>query len=639
MSQRQDGLKNANSSIARSLCPRLSVCLLRGGLLWAIAMVCLGVGVGHVSAEGISPRIQSALKQRGDLTLRETSLPHALQTISEIWNINVVLGSKVEGTINGTFRDAPLYDILDSILLLNGYGYRPVGDSLVIVPQTELGTANPMFRSETIPLKHASAVEIIPALESLRSRGGSIQAIASANSLAVVDYPHHVQMIREAVANIDRVAAASGAAPGTRIITDVLNFRPEYIDAKSLLEAIQSLISADGRAAVVDSENQVIVIDRPENLRMIESMLRRLDVPKPQVRITALIYDIDLDDMENLGVNWSTFFKGRTLADGTTENLFGIESAIAIPAAASDPTGVMTFQTLSSGFDLKAVIDAVRQMDDSRLLADPNVVVVDRERALIQIVTEIPYQQLTQTSAGGNIGTTAFREAGVMLTVTPRIAADGTIEMDVVPTFSRLTGFSEGPNRQPIIDKRETSTTVRVADGQVLVIGGLRQRIDISNDNGIPYLKDLKYVGKLFRYRSTQVRESELVVFLRTEILPFPTQDLNCRQIDAYEESYAKLDAVPQASQYPWPKLSPPPPGKRPTSFGPDPRRQLAPGAVPPQGMPPHGIAPQGMPPQAMPEGGYQVPPQMMHEEPIQSPSQRMPVYESHVIRRFPMVR
>ncbi|PQO42511.1 secretin N-terminal domain-containing protein [Blastopirellula marina] len=594
-------------------------------VLLGIVVCCLSGWASPTLAEGISPRIEAALKQRGDLTLRDTTLQQSLYTIGEIWSINIVLGKQIEGTINGTFRDAPLYDILDSILLVNGYGYRPVGDSLVIVPLSELGTANPMFRSATIPLKHASAPEIIPALQSLKSRGGSIQAITSANSLAVVDYPNHLAMIREAASQIDQVAADSGAAPGSRVITDVLNYRPTYIDAETLLEAIQSLISSDGRAAVVQSENQVIVIDRPEHLRMIDSMLQRLDMPKPQVRITALIYDINLEDIEALGVNWTTLFKGRTLADGTSQNVFGIQSALAVPASAGDPTGVMTFQTLSGSLDLSAVIDMVRQMDDSRLLADPNVVVVDREKASIEIVTEIPYQQLTQTSAGGNIGTTSFREAGVMLTVTPRIAIDGTIEMDVVPSFSRLTGYSEGDNPQPIIDRRETSTTVRVADGQVLVIGGLRQRSDISNDNGIPYLMNLKYVGKLFRYRKTQIRESELIVFLKTEILPCPNPQMTCREVDAFEESMAKLDAVPFASKYPWPKLSPPAPGVRATSFGPDPRRGLTPGTMPGNGV---------LPPQQRAPMYEEVPPPhsgIGADDPI--------LRESHLPRRLPNVR
>lgn len=573
----------------------------------------------NVYANGISSKVSAALQQRGDLTLRETTLQQSLHTISEIWNINVVLGGQVEGTINGTFRDAPLYDILDSVLLVNGYGYRPVGDSLVIVPLADLGGSNPMFQSATIPLRHASVAEVIPALESLRSRGGTLQGITSANSLTVIDYPHHIVAIREAAKQIDAVAAQSNHVGGDRVITNILNYHPQYMDAKSLLEAIQSLVTPDGRAAVVEQENQVIVIDRPDNLRKIEQMLRGMDVPKPQVRITALIYDVDLDDVERMGVNWSNAFKGRVNSDGEAQNLIGIDSAIAIPAAAGDPSGLMTFKTLSNSFDLTAVVDFLRKSDDSRLLADPNVVVVDRQEANIQIVTEIPYQQLTQTSGGGDIGTTAFREAGVMLTVTPRIAADGTIEMDVTPSFSRLTGYSEGPNPQPIIDRRETRTTVRVADGQVLVIGGLRQRIDIHNNNGIPYLKDIKYIGNLFRFRSTSVQESELVVFLKTEIMPAPW-GMACRHEDAYLEGFTKLESIPTASQFPWPKMSPPPPGVRESAFGPDPRRHLLPEEMHPgMGYPHEGPGP--------------------YPEEIVPPPGEMPIRQSHLPQRLPIVR
>lgn len=207
-----------------------------------------------------------------------------------------------------------------------------------------------------------------------------------------------------------------------------------------------------------------------------------------------------------------------------------------------------------------------------------------------------------------------------MLTVTPRIAADGTIEMDVIPSFSRLTGFSDGPNPQPIIDRRETNTTVRVADGQVLVIGGLRQRIDLHNDNGIPYLKDLKWIGPLFRFRSTEVRESELVVFLKTEIIPCPAAPMSYRHQDAYVEGFTKLDAVPEASRFPWPKMSPPAPGVRSSAFGPDPRGQLSPADMPQPGP-------------------YGPPGPILLEEEIQTPIHTMPVQESHLPRRLPMVR
>ena len=101
--------------------------------------------------------------------------------------------------------------------------------------------------------------------------------------------------------------------------------------------------------------------------------------------------------------------------------------------------------------------------NDARLMANPNVAVLENEDAIFQSVSEIPYQQLTQTQQGGQIGTTSFKEAGITLKVKPKISMEGTVEMLVTPEFSRLTGFTPGDN-QPIIDKRTATTMVRVAD-------------------------------------------------------------------------------------------------------------------------------------------------------------------------------
>ncbi|NQT40848.1 MAG: hypothetical protein HQ581_25355 [Planctomycetes bacterium] len=204
---------------------------------------------------------------------------------------------------------------------------------------------------------------------------------------------------------------------------------------------------------------------------------------------------------------------------------------------------------LSRHFDITAVVQALQEAQDSRLLANPNVTVLDHELAMMQIVTEIPYQQLTETQQGGNIGTTAFREAGIRLEVTPHIAADGTIRMEVSPSFSRLTGFTPGQQPQPIIDRREAKTVVRVADRQVLIIGGLRQRNDTGDFNGLPYLKDIKQfnLGALFRGRDTEVRESELVVFIMPEIVQTGHVG-SCRENAALQYGQCLLDQVPIAT-------------------------------------------------------------------------------------------
>ncbi|MEM6654313.1 MAG: hypothetical protein AAF596_00780, partial [Planctomycetota bacterium] len=86
--------------------------------------------------------LATALNVRGDLTLRNSSLSGALFTVGELWGINIVSG-KLEGNVNGVFKNAPLHEILDTILLSNGYGYRAVGESLVVTDLNRLGQVNP----------------------------------------------------------------------------------------------------------------------------------------------------------------------------------------------------------------------------------------------------------------------------------------------------------------------------------------------------------------------------------------------------------------------------------------------------------------------------------------------------------------
>jgi general secretion pathway protein D len=311
------------------------------------------------------------------------------------------------------------------------------------------------------------------------------------------------------------------------------------------------VISKDGRGAIVEKDDRLVITDYAENLEMIEKVLDRIDRPRPQVRITALIYDISLSDLEKLGIRWTAL--NYTAEDVTLGAGIGTEGATSTVGsglvASTLPAGSnIAFGALSRHLNIAGVAHALQQAKDARLLADPNVAVLDNEQAVFQSVQEIPIQQLTETAQGGNIGTTAFKEAGITLTVTPKVAADCTISMEVSPVFSRHVG--NDPAGQPIIDRREARTTLRVANRQTIVIGGLRQREDIGDFSGLPYLKDLKYVGHLFRSRDITVRESELVVFISPEIIDCADEP-NGRQKVAEDTIRCRLDNIPEAEGCP----------------------------------------------------------------------------------------
>ena len=214
--------------------------------------------------------LQMALQRRGSLNLHDVELRAALFMISEQWNINIVAGD-VEGTVNGVFRNAPLREILDSILLSNGYNYRAVGESLVVSTVAELGQINPFFQSATIPVHSADIDEVVQGAKLLSTPQGQVQPIKSAHSIVVLDFPDRVKMIREFVASIDR-ASNGGVRAGEPL--EVGYFRTQHISAKVAEEALQAVLSKEGRVGVMEKEDRLVISDHPENLAMIREGAR-----------------------------------------------------------------------------------------------------------------------------------------------------------------------------------------------------------------------------------------------------------------------------------------------------------------------------------------------------------------------------
>ncbi|WP_436715202.1 secretin N-terminal domain-containing protein [Roseiconus lacunae] len=484
------------------------------------------------SADVVPDQLRDKLLKRYNLDLRDSTLLDALFTIRDVCGINIVAGNEVTGTVNASFEDTRVCDILDSLLITRGYGYRVVGTSLAVVPLDRVGDQLPLFRTEIISLVENQAEDLLPSIDSLLSPEGRAHAIASSNSMLIIDYPIRIEQIQTHVKALEAAAKAFQSREQARLnpsntadpelaavaTNEVKVFRTQYVDPATLAEAVNALLSEQGRIAPIEMENKLIVSDLPENVARVAAAVQQLDQPRPQVRIWAMIYDCSTEDLDRLGINWNSSIAG-TAVDAVT----GVASQSAVLSTVTSPlatgnNGMLTITSLNDQVDLEGVIQALRTADDSRLLADPNVVVMNHETAEIEIVTEVPYQQLTQGIDGGTIGTTEFREAGVTLNVIPHIADDGTIAMVVNPRFSLLTGYSETDNA-PIIDRRETNTTVRVADGQTIVLGGLRQRTRISEQTAVPVLGTIPGIGKLFKHRSASTRESELLVFITPQIV------------------------------------------------------------------------------------------------------------------------
>ena len=337
-----------------------------------------------------------------------------------------------------------------------------------------------------------------------------------------------------ATASMIRVAPISEITECSERLTSRI-YRLNYSDVKEVEEALKKFISQRGSLSCNPGTSNVIITDTENKIKAIDTFINEIDRVTPQILVEARIYDITSKDRLDLGIEWqagrNTAYKrdlttGENLSTGRTDPF--ISGAFSgATANAEDTIGALRLGWLNPAIDIDAVLRAQQENVSAKLLANPRVLVLDNQKAQFKIISEIPYIQLTETSGGGAMGTTEFREVGVELEVTPHLTRDNMIRLNLKPKFSIETGsvnvgsvVNQYP--QPVIDRREADTTLLVKNGQTVVLGGLRKKDVSQQANKIPLLGDLPLIGVLFKFEGESVITSELVVFITPRLIETP---------------------------------------------------------------------------------------------------------------------
>lgn len=513
--------------------------------------------------------VEEALETKGSITFRKTPLSEVVFLLSDLWNINIVAGENISGEVSGAFHSAPLREVLSAALTAAGYSYRRTGNSLVVLPIDEVGADNPDFTSEAILLPPALSGEesTLAAAQLLLSERGKLQRIGS-EAILVVDSRERIDRIRSLLSDLTPAAPEQHLANteesepaedqfASMAVTrsGIAYFTLQFTEAQEMAQPLSEALGDSVVVAVYPEENRIMVKGTAEDLRLASEAIEQLDRPRPQVRITAMIYDVSLKEIERLGVDWSARPHSRslTLSDlNDTESLRFRNAVSATTGLISDPSASgaanLAISTLNNTFDVDTLLQALDTSSEAKLLADPSITVGDRREASIRIVQKIPIIAADPVESSGVVfSQVQFEEAGVILNVQPRISRDGTVEMVVQPEYSVVADFIEN---NPVIDSRTAQTTVRVADGQTFALGGLRQKSIVETIRGVPGLRDIKFIGKLFRSHDTEIRESELIVFIKPEVVT-PYFGGKPREQVAACMAGETLDAIPHATQTP----------------------------------------------------------------------------------------
>lgn len=270
---------------------------------------------------------------------------------------------------------------------------------------------------------------------------------------------------------------------------------------------------ADVGVTAEPSSNSLIITAPPHMFQLVENMLESLDVVQPQVYIEVIIVDVKLTDENRLGVEWD-ILQRNLVGEGGAGNIaasFGLDPQTS--------TG-LRYSVLSQNF--QSFLNALSRDDNVKVLATPHILARDNVEASITLGEDFP---LVSSFFPGGQGqapqiTTEMQEIAIKLTVTPHINSAGSILMDVEQTINDRGGLVQQAGfEQPIIIKREASTSVRVANGQTVVIGGIVKERDAVTVNAVPFISKIPLLGKLFRSKTKTKERSELMVFLTPHIV------------------------------------------------------------------------------------------------------------------------
>lgn len=289
------------------------------------------------------------------------------------------------------------------------------------------------------------------------------------------------------------------------------------------------------------------------------TIINRVKVPGPrQVLLHVKIAELNRTALRQIGVNWldtrNTAMMGSNIGsianvgvNGTSSQNAAFSSLGFLPQPVSNPISSRLlapgFQPVGSAFagtaaaastvnsqlfgvfnagEFNLFLNALRQNDLAKLLAEPNLVTLDGQPARFLAGGSFPYPVPQTTSAGGVAITIAFRDFGAILQFLPNILAGDVIRLDVEPAFSQLnfaTGTAVQGTTVPGITQRSARTVVELREGQTLAIAGLLQTATSASTTRIPILGDIPIIAPLFSRNTIQTVETELVVLVTPELV------------------------------------------------------------------------------------------------------------------------
>ncbi len=487
-----------------------------------------------------------------------------LKALAMQTHTNIVSGNDVKGPITVSLAHVSLEEALDLITKLSGYQYAKVGRTyLVGTPAaiqtlTASGTAQAPAVTAVLSFSYSDPGSLADEIKQLYPNvkatvGKAVSGSAGGGVLVVTGTESDVEGVRRIISDSE---SAISRNVGT---SETVLYKIKYSAADDLQSLLNRLVpslittpapvmgvippaptTADsggvtatttsygaaaagaggtttavtGNLPVKPTTTALLLTGSAADITRAQQVLATVDIRPVQINYEAKVIETSFANDDQYGLLYSFLGANTTIGElGTTGQL----------GSGTFPGKVQKFGTFARTPITNAVnvqLNALFNDANTKILAAPNISAIDGQPAATFVGDTVSYiSSVTQSATGQNI-TTSTVNAGIKLYVTGKVNNDGYITMNVHPEVSLVTLSSPaaGGVQTPDVRVREATTTVRVHDGETLVISGLINDQDVKTIQKVPLLGDIPFFGQLFRNTHDQHTHDQVVIFLKVSI-------------------------------------------------------------------------------------------------------------------------
>lgn len=504
---------------------------LRGGLFGLL----MALAALTAAAESEKPKtLEEKLDGKIFLDLRDINIIDLFKFIGEKGEINVVTSKNVQGRSTMVLHQVAIRDALDILVISNQLAYEIEGDIIYIMTADEYTQSHGRNFDDkrkvlTRKLEYAKPTYAVAALQALQSALGKVIVDEETGTVVMIDTAENLLRMNSLLNEIE-----------SKLENKVIELK--YAKAKDVETQLKPNIDGKGIGNILADErsNQILLSAYPKRMDDLVGMVGALDKKTKAVLVEAKILQLTLNPRFDMGIDWEKTFRKYKHDDLKALDFHGI---FPIDSNLSTDSSIGTVGKFAIGEidddDFEISLKALKAVENTKVLANPRLMILDREEAKINIGDRLPYVVTTTTGTGNSTSVSEeikFIDVGIILTVTPVINEEGFITMKIRPEISSKTTDLRTPTQNliPVVNTTYIETAVVVKDGITIILGGLRRDNLSEHTKGIPGLMNMPVMGHLFKNRDESLTRTEIVIFITPHIVegdtnvtdePFPIKE------------------------------------------------------------------------------------------------------------------